>query len=60
MKKPRDVIRPRWTVFALRKKAERFPFSVHARNCQEAFERAIKEYDMPERDRWRISVQREA
>jgi hypothetical protein len=32
----------------------------HARDTAQAIERAIKEYDMPERDRWRISVQREA
>jgi hypothetical protein len=41
------------------KRAERFPFSVQARDSEEAIKRAIKEYDVPERDRWRISVQRE-
>ena len=59
MKKPRDVIQPRWGVFALRKKAERFTFSVQARDSEEAIAHAIKEYKIPERDRWRISVRRE-
>ena len=48
------------SVYALRKKAERFPFSVQARDSEEAIERAIKENNIPERDRWRISVRREA
>ena len=60
MKKPRDVIQPRWGVYALRKKVERLPFSVQARDSEEAIERAIKEYEVPERDCWRISVRREA
>jgi hypothetical protein len=30
------------------------------RNSEEAIERPIKEYDMPERERFQISVQREA
>ena len=60
MKKPRDVIQPRWGVFALRKKAERLPVSVQARDSEEAIELAIKENNIPERDRWRISVRREA
>ena len=50
---------PRWGVFALRKKAERFPFSVQARDSEEAIELAIKENNIPERDRWRISVRRD-
>jgi hypothetical protein len=37
-------------------RAERFPFTVIARDPQEALERAIKENAVPERDRWRISV----
>ena len=53
-------IQPRWRVYALRKKAERFPFSIQARDSEEAIERAIKENNIPERDRWRISVRREA
>jgi hypothetical protein len=36
------------------------PFSVPGRNAEQAIERAIKEYEIPERDHWRISVQREA
>jgi hypothetical protein len=60
MKKPRDVIQPRWGVYLLRKKAERFPFTVAAGNADQAIERAIKEYDLPEHERRRISVQREA
>jgi hypothetical protein len=36
------------------------PFTVAARTSEEAIQRAIKEYDIPERERFRISVQREA
>jgi hypothetical protein len=60
VKKPRDVIQPRWGVYMLKRKAERLPFTVTGRNSVEAIERAIKEYDVPERERFRISVQREA
>jgi hypothetical protein len=60
MKKPREAITPRWGVFILKRKAERLPFTVTGRNSGEAIQRAIKEYDMPERERFRISVQREA
>jgi hypothetical protein len=60
MKNPRDVIQPRWRVFMLKRKAERMPFTVAARNSEEALRRAIEEYDVPERERFRISVQREA
>jgi hypothetical protein len=61
MKRPRDVIQPRWSVYALRgKKAERMPFAVIARNVEQALARAIKKCDVPERERFRISVQREA
>jgi hypothetical protein len=60
MKKPRDVIQPRWGVYLLRRKAERFPFSVQARDSEEAIKRAIEEFKIPERDRWKISVRREA
>jgi hypothetical protein len=45
---------------ALERKAERMPFTVTGRNSEEAIERAIKEYEVPERERFRISVQREA
>jgi hypothetical protein len=31
-----------------------------AGTVEEAIQRAIKEHDVPERERWRISVQREA
>jgi hypothetical protein len=44
MKNPRDVIRPRWDVFILKRKAERF--AVAARNSQDAIERAIEEYEL--------------
>jgi hypothetical protein len=60
MKKPHEMLQPRWAVFMLRKRAERMAFSVQARDRQEAIERAIEEYQVPERERWRISVQREA
>jgi hypothetical protein len=60
MKKPRDVIQPRWSVYLLRKKAERLSFTVTGRDAAEATERAIEEYGVPERERWRISVRREA
>jgi hypothetical protein len=36
------------------------PFTVTARDATEAIARAIKEYDIPERERFRISVQRGA
>jgi hypothetical protein len=60
MKKPRDVIQPRWGVYLLKRKAERMPFTVTARTPEEAIERAIKEYDVRPCERFRISVQREA
>ena len=59
MKKPREVIQPRWGVYLLKRKAERLPFTVTGRNSQEAIERAIKEHAIPERERFRVSVQRE-
>jgi Protein of unknown function (DUF1488) len=59
-KKPREVIPPRWGVYILKRKAERLPFSVTAPNAEQAIERAIKEYDLTEHERWRISVRREA
>jgi hypothetical protein len=60
MKRPREVIQPRWGVYLLKRKAEPFPFTVGGRNPQEAIERAVKEYDIAECERWRLSVQREA
>jgi hypothetical protein len=60
MKKPREVIQPRWGVFLLKRKAERLPFTVTGRTAEEAIERAIKEHDVPPRERFRVSVQREA
>jgi Protein of unknown function (DUF1488) len=59
MKKPREVIQPRWGVYVLKRKAERMA-SVNAKDEKEALERAIKAYDVPESERWRISVEREA
>ncbi len=55
MKKPRDVIQPRWRVFMLKRKAERLPFTVTGQTAEEVIKRAIEEYD-PERERFRISV----
>jgi hypothetical protein len=60
MRTPREVIQLRWGVYLLKRKAERFPFTVAGRNPQEALERAVKEYDIPERERRRISAQGEA
>ena len=59
MKKPRDVIEPRWGVYALRRKAERIG-SVLAKDAEEARQRGIAAFRVAERDRFRISVQREA
>jgi hypothetical protein len=59
MKNPRDVIQPRWGVYALRKRAEKLG-SVEARNEKDALERALKEIELPERSRFRLSVRREA
>ena len=59
MKKPRDAIEPRWGVYALRKKAERLG-SLRAKDDKQALQRAATEFQVPERDRWRLSVQREA
>jgi hypothetical protein len=36
------------------------PFSVPGRNAEQAIERAVEEYKIAERERWRLSVQREA
>jgi 1,2-phenylacetyl-CoA epoxidase PaaB subunit len=58
MKKPRDVIQPRWGVYVLREQKERIG-SVEARDEKEALERAFKEYAIERRQRWLISVQRE-
>jgi hypothetical protein len=60
MKKPREVIQPRSGVYLLKRKAERLPFTVTARDSEEAIKRALEEHDIPERERFRISVQREA
>ena len=59
MKKPREVIRLRWGVYSLRKRAERIG-SVEARDQHEAIERAVKQYAVAERERWRFSARREA
>jgi hypothetical protein len=54
-------LQPRWGVYKLGgKRARRFAFAVTARDPKEAIERAVKEYDIAEGERWRISVQREA
>jgi hypothetical protein len=60
MKKPRDVIQPHWGVYRLGgRRAERMPFTVTARDAEQAIERAIEEYDVRPCERFRISVQRE-
>jgi hypothetical protein len=59
MKRPREVIQPRWGVYALRKKAERIG-TVQARDEKDAIERALKEIELPKGSQFRISVQREA
>jgi hypothetical protein len=60
MKKPREVHQPRWGVYRLGgRRAERMLFTVTARDAEQALERAIKGNDIPERERWQISVQRE-
>ena len=46
-------------MYALRKKAERLG-SVHAKDDRQAFKRACKEHEIPQHDRFRISVQPEA
>jgi hypothetical protein len=60
MRKPRDVITSRWSVFILKRKAERFTQTVPGRNAEEAIERAIKEFGIPPQERFRVSVRREA
>ena len=45
MKKPRDVIQPRWGVYALRDE-------------KAAIERALTEIELPKRSQFRISVRR--
>jgi hypothetical protein len=50
---------PRWGVYALKKKAERLG-SIEARDPAHANEAAVKQYEVAERERFRISVQREA
>ena len=60
MKKPREVMEPRWRVFILKRKGERLPFTVAGQTPEEAIERAIKELDIAERERSRISVRGEA
>ena len=60
MKRAREVIQPRWGVCFLKRKAERMSLTVTGRDSEEAIARAIKEFRIPERDRFRISVQREA
>ena len=44
----------------MKRKADRLPFTVTARDSEEAIKRAIEEHDIPERERFRVSVQRES
>ena len=60
MRKPREVLQPRWGVFILKRKGERLPFTVAGQTPEEAIERAIMELDIAEREHWKISVRREA
>ena len=55
MKRPREVIKPRWGVYALRRKAERIS-SVNAKNEKEALQRALKECEIPERERFTFAA----
>jgi hypothetical protein len=48
----------RWAVYPSRKRAERIG-SVEARDQEEALEKTYSELNIPERDRFRVSVQRE-
>ena len=59
MRTPREVLQPRWRVFILKRKGERLPFIVGGQTPEAVIERAIKELDIAERERWRISVRRE-
>jgi hypothetical protein len=61
MKKPREVIQPRWGVYALyalRKKAVRLG-AVEARNENDAIKRALKEIKVPKASQ-PISLRRES
>jgi hypothetical protein len=61
MKKPREVIQPRWAVFLLKRKAERLPFTVAGRDADEARERAREQCSsLTDWERRWLSVQREA
>jgi hypothetical protein len=61
MKKPKEVITPRWRVFILRKKAERLPFTVTGRDADEARARAREQCSsLTDWQRRWLSVQREA
>jgi hypothetical protein len=59
MKRPREVIQARWGVYVLKKRTEHYR-PVQAKSERDALECAIKEYEVPERERWHLSVQREA
>jgi hypothetical protein len=59
MKRPRGVIESRWGVYALRKKAERIG-EVRAAYEREAMQRALKDTQLENRSRFRISVRRGA
>jgi hypothetical protein len=61
MKKPREVIQPRWGVYLLRKRGERLSFTVGGRNAEEMMAQALKEYgeSLTEHEKRRLSVQRE-
>jgi hypothetical protein len=48
----------RWSVFMFRNKGARLG-TVWAHDEAEALEKAIKELDIPEAERWRISVRQE-
>ena len=60
LKKPRGVHQPRWAVFHAQARPSACPSQVTGQNSEEALRRAIEEYEVPERERFRVSVQREA
>jgi hypothetical protein len=58
MKKPREVIQPRWRPYLLKRKAERLPFTIACRNSGEAHRTRHQGTRHPRARGWRISVRR--
>jgi hypothetical protein len=59
MRKPREVVKPRWRVYRFRKKAARLG-SVTAKDAREVIERGMEEFSTAQRERRCISAQWEA